>query len=170
MKTFLATIALCLLPADLAFAEPAVVPVNRQHYTGKWLEIGRRPMMITDGCVAGYTIYRPGPTPEEVAVEDGCTEETPRGKLKTVTGKGTIINPGEGNGKLRVRYPFLITFDYWVLYKSPDAQWFVSSDPRLYNLWIYSRTIPSKKELLRMIVKVRELGYDVKLLEFPPHR
>ena len=30
-----------------------VVQVDTTHYSGKWLEIGRTPMFITDGCVAG---------------------------------------------------------------------------------------------------------------------
>jgi apolipoprotein D and lipocalin family protein len=170
MKVSILAVVLLMCHSFAALAEPAPIPVDRQHYTGKWLEIGRRPMIITDGCVAGYTIYRPGPTPKEVAVEDGCTEGTPSGELKRITGKGTITNYGDGNGKLRVRYPFLITFDYWVLYKSPDARWFISSDKRFYNLWIYSRDIPSRKELARMVGKAKELGYDVGLLEFPPHR
>ncbi|MNL65676.1 Lipocalin-like domain protein [compost metagenome] len=68
---------------------------------------------------------------------------------------------------MRVRYPLLITFNYWVLYKSPDKNWFISTDPDMTNLWIYARTVPSKAKLNTMVRKASQLGYDVRRLEFP---
>lgn len=148
-------------------AEPQVVRVTPDHYSGTWLEIGRRPMWLTDGCVAGYTTYRPGKVPERVVVEDGCRMGTPEGELKTVNGIGTIKDPETDRAKLRVRYPFLITMDYWVLYKSPDKRWFISADADMKNLWIYARKAPSPRLLAKMKAKAAELGYDVSKLEFP---
>ena len=40
-----------------AWATPKVVKVERGHYSGTWLEIGRTPMFLTNGCVAGYSTY-----------------------------------------------------------------------------------------------------------------
>ncbi|MGV4792027.1 lipocalin family protein [Rhizobium sp. F40D2] len=151
-----------------AWATPKVVKVERGHYSGTWLEIGRTPMFLTDGCVAGYSTYRPGKSPNEISVEDGCRVETPKGRLKTVRGTGTIQDFGTTRAKMRVRYPFLITFDYWILYKSPDRSWFISANPSMKDLWIYSRNVPSKAKLRRMIRKASQLGYDVRKLEFPP--
>jgi apolipoprotein D and lipocalin family protein len=152
--------------ASLA-AQPKVVPVGMDHYSGTWLEIGRRPMWLTDGCVAGYSTYTRGKSPGEVIVEDGCRAGDPKGKLKTVHGTGRIVDIGTTNAKMRVRYPLLITFNYWVLYKSPDKSWFISADPDMTNLWIYSRTVPSKTKLKTMVNKASQLGYDVRKLEFP---
>lgn len=157
-----------VLSAGIALSAPKVVHVDMSHYTGKWLEISRRPMFITDGCVAGYTTYTAGEVPDEVKVEDGCYEGTPDGKLKTIKGQGTLVDAGAENATLRVRYPFLITFTYRVIYKSPDKSWFISSDKSMTNLWIYSRTVPSKSRLRTMIAKAKALGYDVNRLEFPP--
>lgn len=151
-------------------AEPRVVKVTPDHYQGTWLEIGRTPMWLTDGCVAGYSTYRPGKAKNQVLVEDGCRQRTPSGRLKTVNGVGTIEDFGTTNAKMRVRYPLLITFNYWVLYKSPDRSWFISANPSMKDLWIYSRKVPSKTQLARMIEKARSLGYDVQKLEFPPHK
>lgn len=148
-------------------AEPQVVRVTPDHYSGTWLEIGRRPMWLTDGCVAGYTTYRPGKVAERVLVEDGCRVGTPEGELKTVNGIGTIKDIQSTRAKLRVRYPFLITMDYWVLYKSPDKSWFISADAEMKNLWIYARKAPSARLLAKMKAKAAELGYDVSKLEFP---
>lgn len=154
---------------NMAEATPKVVAVGRDHYAGTWLEIGRTPMFITDGCVAGYTTYRAGRGAREILVEDGCREGNPRGKLKTVEGTGTLRDAGAGNAKLSVRYPLFITFEYWVLYKAPDRSWFISTDPQMKNLWIYSRRVPSKKKLAVMIGRAKALGYNVERLEFPPH-
>lgn len=163
----LATAGAVTAAPDIARAEPAVVKVDRSHYTGTWLEIARRPMWLTDGCVAGYTTYSRGIAPERVMVEDGCREGTPEGKLKTVHGIGTLKDMDTSRAKLRVRYPFLITMDYWVLYKSPDKSWFISADPAMKNLWIYARHVPSSKQLARMTAKAAALGYDVRQLEYP---
>lgn len=148
-------------------AAPKVVSVGMDHYRGTWLEIGRTPMSITDGCVAGYSTYTPGRTPGTVDVEDGCYVGTPNGKQKTIRGKGRIEDFGTTNAKMRVQYLLVIRFNYWVLYKSPDKSWFISADPQMKNLWIYSRTVPSKAKLARMVRKAADLGYDVRKLEFP---
>ena len=154
--------------AQAASATPKVVKVGPDHYRGTWLEIGRTPMFLTDGCVAGYSTYRQGDAPDEVLVEDGCREGSPEGALKTVRGIGKIQDFGSTNAKMRVRYPFLITFNYWILYKAPDKSWFISANPSMTDLWIYARSVPSKTKLQRMIRKARELGYDVGKLEVPP--
>lgn len=151
-----------------AYGAPKVVKVGLDHYRGTWLEIGRTPMLLTDGCVAGYSTYRQGKAPDEVLVEDGCRMETPDGRRKTVRGSGKIQDFGSTNAKMRVRYSLLITFNYWVLYKSPDKSWFISANPSMTDLWIYARAVPSKTKLQRMISKASELGYNVRKLEFPP--
>jgi apolipoprotein D and lipocalin family protein len=147
-----------------------VVAVGMDHYRGTWLEIARRPMWLTDGCVAGYSTYRRGKAPDEVMVEDGCRVGSPKGRLKTVHGDGHILDLGSTNAKMRVRYPLLINFNYWVLYQSPDRSWFISADPDMTNLWIYARTIPSRARLKTMVRKAGQLGYDVHKLEFPTQR
>ena len=50
-----------LLVTSAAFAadapkapEPAKPIDAAQFYAGRWYEIGRNPMRLTDGCVAGY--------------------------------------------------------------------------------------------------------------------
>ena len=154
-------------PGGVARAEPAVVHIDKNHYRGTWLEVGRRPMWLTDGCVAGYTTYRPTPRDDQVIVEDGCHEGTPTGKLKTVTGKGELVDVKTTRARLRVRYPLLITFNYWVLYEAPGHDWFISADPGMKNLWIYSRRVPTKHKLSVMVKKAKSLGYDVRKLEFP---
>lgn len=166
------TVLLCsnLTPALAASQPAAVVKVDPSHYRGTWLEIARRPMWLTDGCVAGYTTYMPTPYAREIMVEDGCYEGTPSGKLKTVSGRGELVDAGTTNAHLKVRYPLFIVFDYQVLYQSPDRSWFISADPQMKNLWIYARTVPSARKRAVMVEKAKSLGYDVGQLEFPDPR
>ncbi|MDV6331469.1 lipocalin family protein [Asticcacaulis sp. 201] len=146
---------------------PKTVAIPMSHYSGTWLEIARRPMWLTNGCVAGYTTYGTGQTPGEVTVEDGCHTDTPTGKLKTIKGKGTLTDAGGDNARLRVQYPFFITWNYWVLYEAPDHSWFISADPAMKNLWVYARAVPSPQDRAVMVAKAKALGYDVTKLEFP---
>jgi len=78
-----------------------------------------------------------------------------------------LADAGGANAKLEAHYPFFITWNYWVLYESPEHDWFISADPKMKNLWIYSRTVPSPEARAVMVAKARELGYDVTKLEFP---
>ncbi len=137
------------------------------HYSGTWLEIGRRPMWLTNGCVAGYTTYAPGQKPGEVAIIDGCHDKTPAGKLKTIKARGVLLDAGAENANLQAHYPLFITWTYRVLYEAPDHSWFISADPKMKNLWIYARAVPSADERAVMVDKARDLGYDVSKLEFP---
>ncbi len=151
-----------------ALAEPMVAKVGRDHYTGTWLEIARTPMRITDGCVAGYTTYKPSAASDIFRIEDGCRTGSPKGELRTIDGIGKLEDAGTTNARLTVRYlGGIVTFKYWVLYKSPDKSWFISADPEMKNLWIYARKAPSKKELSVMVAKAKSLGYDTSKLEYP---
>jgi len=173
-KTYLTTALLALFALSGCASVPAgvqnsvpVQAVPMSHYEGKWLEIGRRPMWLTDNCVAGYTTYTPGARPGEIAIEDGCHKTTPDGKLKTIKARGVLLDAGGDNAKLRAHYPLFITWDYWVRYEAPDHSWFISADAKMHNLWIYARNVPSDAERAVMVAKAKSLGYDVTQLEFP---
>lgn len=139
-------------------------------YTGTWFEIGRRPIKLTDGCVAGGTTYKPVGG-ERVDVLDFCRQGSPSGKWKTIGGPARIVDPGV-NAKLRVNYRFLkvipIQRDYWVLARADDYSWFISADPSFRDLWIYTRKPnPTAAELSPLVARARALGYDTGKLEFP---
>ncbi len=139
-------------------------------YTGTWYEIGRRPIKLTDGCVAGGTTYTPQGG-NRVQVLDFCREGSPTGKLKTIGGPARITDPG-ANAKLHVSYRFLgfipVQRDYWVLDRADDYSWFISADPSFRDLWIYTRKAsPGPAELAPLVARAQALGYDTSRLEFP---
>ncbi|RYE31473.1 MAG: lipocalin [Hyphomicrobiales bacterium] len=138
-------------------------------YSGTWREIARRPMTITDGCVAGATEY--GKRPDgRIEVLDSCRKGNPDGEPKTVGGPGTILDPGF-NAKLRVDYSlygFPVQRDYWVLDRADDYSWFISADPTLRDLYIFTRDPQiGEAQRKRLVARAASLGYDVTKLEFP---
>ena len=124
------------IPADQVRApQPARAVDLERFYTGRWLEIARLPMNLTDGCVAGATTYVIQ-SPTRIGVRDTCQRDTPQGSEKAIGASGTILDPGF-NAKLRARYlGGLITWEYWVLDHAEDYSWFISADPKFEKLWI----------------------------------
>jgi len=164
--------ALSLLWAAVAVAAPAARapeparPVDMARlYSGRWLEIARLPMRMTDGCPAGATAYTMR-SPLKVAVRDTCEVGQPGGREKAIGGTGTILDPGT-NAKLRVRYALVVVWEYWILDHDEDYSWFISSDPTFDKLWIYTREVPDAARRAMLVERVRALGYDASRLEFP---
>ncbi len=165
---YLTVLALSLAMAGPALAgapEPAAPVDAARFYEGRWLEVGRRPMSITKGCVAGATDYARRPD-GKIAVRDTCRQGSVTGKERAISGVGTLRDPGT-NAKLSVRYNALITWDYWVLDHDPDYQWFISADPKFKNVFLYTRQAPSKDLLDQMTRRAMELGYDPAKIEYP---
>jgi apolipoprotein D and lipocalin family protein len=168
----LAIIAAALLgaasPAALAREEapaPAKPVEAARLYSGRWLEIARMPMSITKGCVAGTTDYKLGQD-GKVTVTEGCHTRTASGSPRAVTASGRIMDPGT-NAKLRVSYPFFITWDFWILDHADDYSWYISGDPAHQRLFIFTRQVPDAAALAPLVERARALGYETGRLEFP---
>ena len=170
-SAFVTALVLAAQGAWAARAPEPTRPVDvKRFYSGVWAEIGRRPMSLTDGCVAGATRYT-AVGPDRIDVRDTCRQGSPDGKEKAIGGPGRIEDPGI-NAKLHVSYRLFgfipLGRDYWVLDHDDDYTWFISADPAFENLWIYTRDAhvdPATRE--RLVDRARVLGYDVAKLEFP---
>lgn len=145
--------------------EPAKRIDAARFYTGTWLEVARRPMIITEGCIAGTSAYSLSGK-DKVAVKDACRVGSRSGRERSVTGDGTIMDPGT-NAKMRVSYGIWGSRDYWVLDRAPDYSWFISASPDMNDLYIYTRRVPGKAQLDRLVARAAALGYDTGRLEFP---
>jgi len=160
-----ATLA-CSVQAMAATAPEPLKPVDPdQLYQGRWLEIARKPMMITNGCVAGSTTYTRG-ADGKVDVVDACRRGGVDGKLAEIHGDGQLLDPPQ-DAKLHVRYNVLIKWDYWILDHADDYSWFISANPAFDKLWIYTRKPPSPAQLEDLVARAKRLGYDTSKLEFP---
>ncbi|WP_293905251.1 lipocalin family protein [Phenylobacterium sp.] len=172
MKTLTATLmALALagpaLAADAQKAPEPAKPVDAANFfNGRWYEIGRTPMKLTDGCVAGYTDYlRKG---DKVTQRDGCRDQTPTGKEKVIGGPLKILNPGQ-NTKVHVSYQLFgfvpIAREYWMI--DHTNEWFLQSTPNMDMINIYTRDPHPSAELVeKLTAEVKSWGYTG-ALEFP---
>ncbi len=139
-------------------------------FTGRWYEIARTPMRLTDGCVAGTTDYLQGSNGQLID-RDACRMGTPEGKEKDYQGPVTILNPGENN-ELTVRYTVYLIIPvsrtYWMLDRGDDYRWFIVANPAFTNVSIFTRDPrPDPKLVAALTARVQALGYDPKKLEYP---
>lgn len=149
--------------AALAQDRPAKPIDAAKFYKGAWLEVARRPMWITDGCVAGVTRYTRGGGPNQVHVRDSCRKGSEEVALN---GAGEILDPGQ-NSRLRVEYNPLLSVDYNIVDRAEDYSWFIETSPSLDNLFIFTRKQPTSARLAALVARARALGYDTSTLEFP---
>jgi apolipoprotein D and lipocalin family protein len=164
-----ATAVLAMTKKPAAPAPAKAVDVDKL-FSGRWAEIGRTPMKLTDGCVAGATTYTKV-SATRVNVRDTCQDKTPTGKEKAIGGPGKILDPGT-NTKLHVRYMVLgvipLGRDYWILDHADDYTWFISADPAFKNLWIYARDPRiGRPQVDALVARAKAMGYDTTKLEFP---
>lgn len=166
IAAFVVALGFCAPQGALAqdHATRAIDPAR--FYKGVWLEVARRPMWITEGCVVGTTAYAKGNGPNEVRVRDACRKGGASGEETVLEGVGEILNPGV-NSRILVRYNPLLSVEYDIQQVAPDYSWFIATSPTLENLFIYTRGRPSKKKLGSLVSRARALGYDTSTLEFP---
>ena len=163
-------LAACTSPDKIAAPQPAKPIDIERFYSGRWFEIARTPLSVTDGCVAGTTDFsRRG---DRLIERDACREGSPRGKEKVFEGPVTIVDPAS-NAKIDVRYTVFgivpITKTYWMLDRDADYRWFITADPAFENVAILTREPhPPRAEIEALTNRVRQLGYDPARLEFPP--
>lgn len=161
--------ALGLAAAGQGHAEAPAPPAidAARHYDGVWLEVGRTPMRITDGCVAGTTTYKRQDA-KRVAVEDDCRQGGVDGKRRAIKGKGVIEDPGV-NRRLKVAYLPFVTWRYEVLDADTAGAWFISASPDRRKVFLYVRQRPSQALLDDLAARARRLGYAGEI-EFPATR
>jgi apolipoprotein D and lipocalin family protein len=160
-----ALVAFTLALAAGSPAEPRQLPPDAaSHYSGVWLELGRTPMWITDGCVAGTTTYT-RVDERRVNVEDDCRKGGVDGKRKAIRGKGVIEDPGV-NRRLKVSYAPFITWRYEVLETDPAGVWFISASPDRKKVFLYARRPLPQTQLDDLAARARRAGYTGEI-EFP---
>ncbi len=150
--------------------EPVKAIDVAQFYTGRWYEIARTPMKLTDGCVAGTTDYLRD-ADGQLIDRDACRTDTPEGKEVVYRGPVTILDPGR-NTKVEVHYRvwalFHVTYTYWFIDHADDYSWFIVTDPAFENVSLFTRSPrPSPQALDMLTARARQLGYDTRKLEFP---
>jgi len=141
-----------------------VSSVDLQRYTGRWYEIATIPSRFQKDCVgvtATYTLRPDG----DISVVNTCHKKTLDGKFKSVTGKAWVVDKTT-NAKLKVRFFWPFSGDYWIIELDPDYQWALVGDESRDYLWILSRTPQLDESLYQELLnKATAKGFDVNRLK-----
>ena len=141
---------------------------NPERYLGRWYEIARFPVRYEDGCTATTAEYG-AIDATTVSVLNTCHKGTPDGPVEGISGKATIVGPGQ----LKVKFPSVpfVAADYWVLWVDEDYQTAVVGVPSGTSGWILARTpeIDAARRAEAEAVLTRN-GYDVSRLYDVPQK
>jgi apolipoprotein D and lipocalin family protein len=169
MKVILA-VSFLLLGLSMAAVSAAKKPlevvssVDLQRYLGTWYEIATIPSRFQKDCVgvtATYTLRPDG----DITVVNTCLKKTLEGEFKSVKGKAWVVDKTT-NAKLKVRFFWPFSGDYWIIELDPDYQWAVVGDESRNYLWILCRTLRMDESLYQdLLNRVTAKGFDVNRLK-----
>jgi apolipoprotein D and lipocalin family protein len=136
--------------------------VNLNKYMGNWYEIARLPNFFQNGCKNSKAKYKVLDD-EYISVENSCYKNN-----VLVIAKAKAWKASNDSSRLKVRFFWPFTGDYWILYVSKDYQYAVVGEPSRDYLWFLSRTNkPISTEQLEIMKKVAlENGYNISDLVF----
>lgn len=143
---------------------PVVSKVDINRYAGKWFEIAKLPNRFEKGlkCItATYTLKANG---KIEVVNGGRKIET----NEATTAKGVAWIPDKDvPGKLKVRFFWPFSGNYWILALDEQYQWALVGDDSRKYLWILSRTSALDKPTIDMLLKqAADQGFDTSKVEF----
>ena len=137
--------------------------VDLTRYTGTWYEIARLPNKFEKGlicCSATYTLRNDG---RITVVNKGHKIENPS-EAKQSQGVAWIPDKTYPT-KLKVRFFWPFSGDYWILLIDPSYRFVLVGDPSLKYLWILSRTKTMENADYKMLLdKAKENGFDISKL------
>jgi apolipoprotein D and lipocalin family protein len=159
--------ALLLIACVSTPAPPlAVVPrVDLGRYMGTWYEIASYPTWFQKGCAASTATYSLNPD-GTVDVLNQCRKE---GELTAARGTAWVPDPADP-AKLRVRFFWPFSGEYWIIDLGPDYEYAVVGHPSRDYLWVLSRTPRMEADLYaRILERLKRSGYDpARLVRTPP--
>jgi len=140
-----------------------VARVDLTRYAGTWYEIARYPNRFQKDCVATTATYTLRPD-GRVTVVNRCRSKTLDGKPKEAKGIAWVVDTAS-NAKLKVRFFWPFSGDYWIIDLGKDYEYAVVGHPKRSYLWILSRTPTLDEAVYQGILKrITAQGYDLKPL------
>lgn len=142
-----------------------VASVDVPRYVGRWFEIARFDHWFERDLTATTADY--------VLRTDGDIDVTNRGHLgqpsgaeKVATARAWVVAPG----KLKVRFFWPFTGDYWIIGLDPNYRWAVIGAPHRDYLWLLHREAhPPAVDVARMREIALGAGYDLTPLLLVEH-
>lgn len=158
MKTTL--LALLALLSGSAFAgELKTVPfVDLNRYLGLWYEIASIPASFSKDCYNSTATYSVRPDGDIKVVNACATDKGP----KSVEGKAWVVD-AQTNAKLKVRFFWPFTGNYWVIDLGRDYEYAVVGEPSREYLWVLSRNPHmSDAQLSAILKRAAAKEYDIR--------
>ena len=150
MKKIVLILAVALIAMVSLFAKKAtpvatVKNVDLNRYLGKWFQIAYYPNSFQPkDCgltTAEYSMDARG----KIIVKNTCFEDSQGQKIKKrATAKAWSVS--KSNSKLKVRFFWPFTGDYWIVRLEENYQWAVVSDPGRKYLWVLARNNTMDKD------------------------
>lgn len=119
-----------------------VAAVDLQRYLGTWHEIARLPAPFQDSggrrCADVTATYSARPD-GRIDVLNRCLDALDGYRDRSATAIATPV-AGSGDARLRVRFVWPLSGDYWVIGLDPEYRWALVGVPSRRLLWLLSRT------------------------------
>jgi apolipoprotein D and lipocalin family protein len=146
---------------------PTVEYVDLDRYLGTWYEVAGIPIRQTRDCYATQATY--GRLPNgNVSVDNRCYAGSFEGREKRIQGEARVVD-AQTQAKLKVRFFFLFSGDYWIIDLDPDYRWAVVGEPNRDSLFILSRDRKLDAEVLEgILARAAEKGFDLSRLRVTP--
>lgn len=142
---------------------PTVPAVDLARYAGVWYEIARLPQWFERNCFGVTATYAPRDD-GDLDVENSCHVGALDGRLKVATARAWATDAS--NSKLKVRFFWPFTGDYWVLALDASYAYALVGSPDRKSLWILSRTpVLSEDTVTELLEKGRDLGFPIDEME-----
>lgn len=167
MKKTLFTVIASLFCACASSNLPPLKTIEKvelSKYLGVWHEIARFENTFQRGCVATtatYSLKDDG----RINVLNKCHKDTATGEEKSAEGVAWVVDTAT-NAKLKVRFFWPFSGDYWIIDLDPEYKWAVVGEPDRKYLWILARAPEMEQTVYDAIIaRLKEQSYDVTLLK-----
>jgi len=138
------------------------VDVNK--YMGTWYEIVRLPNSFEKGleCVtATYSLKENG----DVKVTNRGRNVDNHSKIDEANATAWVVDT-TSNSKLKVRFFWPFTGDYWIIALDKDYQYAMVGSPSRKHLWILSRQSKLDESVAKSLLdSAARAGFDVSMVE-----
>ncbi|MCX6244992.1 MAG: lipocalin family protein [Bacteroidetes bacterium] len=138
----------------------AIGYVDLKRYTGTWYEIARLPNSFERGLKCATATYTLRDNGRITVVNKGQKISDPS---ETKVASGVAWVPDKTYpAKLKVRFFWPFSGDYWILALDPSYRFVLVGDPSRKYLWILSRTKKmDDQDYQHLLEKAKEQGFDV---------
>jgi apolipoprotein D and lipocalin family protein len=146
-----------------------VVPeVDLDRYLGRWYEIASFPQRFQRGCVASTATYSRRDD-GRIAVVNECRDGSLDGELRRAEAVAWVANPEKSSAKLKVRFFWPFSGEYWIIDLDPDYRYAAVGHPSRNYLWILARNPTLDPSVYGAIAaRLEAQGYDLSRLRLTP--